>query len=110
MLAFGATARPQSKDKAPAKSQDKPGWVLPQDLLNSTATAAPTQTNEDSIAGLLQGQTIAATIKLEPVRKPSKLDPINPFAPADFDKEFLNYARDPVTGKVSGLKLFSFSF
>ena len=110
MFAYGAAARPQTKEQAPAKSQDKLGWILPQDLLNSTTTETPSQTNDDAIAGLLQGQTIAASIKLEPVKKHSKLDPINPFAPGDFDKEFLNYARDPVTGKVSGLKLFSWNF
>lgn len=110
MLAFGAAAKAPVKDQAPAKSQDKLDWLLPKDLLGSTATAEPAQTNDDSLAGLLKGQTISAAFKLEPVKKHSMLDAINPLAPGDFDKEFLNYARDPATGKVSGLKLFSFSF
>jgi len=113
MFAFDVFAKPPTKDQPATKSQDNLQALqnlLQPDLLNPGSTTQPAQTNEDVLAQLLKGQPTAATITLEPVRKESRLDPVNPFAPGDFEKEFLNYARDPATGKVSGLKLFSFKF
>jgi hypothetical protein len=111
LFALGAVAKPPVKDQAPTKKlSDESLQLLQFDLLSRGTNAAPAAPGQDLLGEMNKGQPFSAPTKLEPVRKPSQLDPINPFAPGDFEREYLNYARDPATGKISGLKLFSINF
>jgi hypothetical protein len=49
-------------------------------------------------------------IAVQVVKTDRPLHLINPAAPAQYGSAEDNVARDPITGKVSGLKLFAISF
>jgi hypothetical protein len=111
LFALGAIAKPPAKDQAPSKKlSDESLQVLQFNLMGRATNAAPAAQDQDLLGEMNKAQSFSAPTRLEPMRKPSKWDSIDPFVQGDFEREYLNYARDPATGRISGLKLFSINF
>ncbi|HWD94376.1 MAG TPA: hypothetical protein VG938_18740 [Verrucomicrobiae bacterium] len=73
----------------------------PQDLLG----LQPEKPNEIRAGGLTY-----SGILVELTRTDDSLELINPMASAEYGSPEDNLARDPITGRISGLKLFSISW
>lgn len=65
----------------------------------------PEKPNEIKMGGLTY-----SGILVELSRTDNPLQLINPAAPAEYGSPEDNLARDPITGRISGLRLFSISF
>ena len=105
-----------------AQSTNAPDTKLP--LTNSAPTKAA-QSLELQTAGenlsaialtelkpneLATGKRVYSGIAVEAVKKRRPLHLINPLAPADYGSPEDNTARDPINGRVTGLKIFAIRF
>jgi len=59
---------------------------------------------------LTVGNLTLEGVAVQAIRTDNPLQLINPFAPPEYGRAEDNVTRDPVSGKASGLKLFSIKF
>jgi hypothetical protein len=108
--------------KAQSQSTNAPNTKLP--LTNSAPTKAG-QSLELQTAGVglstitftelkpnevIKGTHIYSGIAIEAVKKRRPLQFINPLAPPEYGSPEDNAARDPINGRVTGLKIFAIRF
>ncbi len=59
---------------------------------------------------IMKGKTMMSGIFVEAAKVKNPLQLISPAAPTEYGSPEDNIVRDPLNGRVTGLKLFSFSF
>ncbi len=71
----------------------------------STITLGQLKPNE-----IMSGKFTFSGIAVEAVKKRNPLQLINPLAPLEYGSAEDNVVRDPINGRVEGLKIFAFRF
>lgn len=59
---------------------------------------------------IVKGDVTYSGIAIEAAKKRNPLQLFNPFAPAEYGSPEDNVVRDPINGRVTGLKLFAIRF
>ena len=94
-------ANAQSDSTSPALESQLTTHISRRDFLSSTET----KPNE-----LLSGQLTYSGIAVELLNTRNPLQLVNPAAPAQYGSGEDNVLRDPISGRVSGWKIFSIEF
>lgn len=79
------------------------------EVIGPALTALP-QLSQKPLNQLQLGGFTAEGIAIQAAKTPNPLQLLNPTAPADYGPAEANVVRDPITRRVSGLKIFSLRF
>ena len=102
LLAGAAGA--QQTNNVTARSEQPAGAVIGR-TEKDLARLGETKPNE-----IVKGNLTYSGVIVEALKSGNVLELINPVAPPAYGKSEDNVARDPITGRVSGLKFFSIRF
>jgi len=89
----------------PADGDDSNQAEASRELKEKPTPAKVEKPNEITVGNLTMSGIVAQTIKAD-----NPLQLINPAAPEEYGSGELNVVREPVGGRVSGLKFLSFNF
>ena len=89
----------------PANGGDSNQAEASRDLKEKPTPAKVEKPNEITVGNVTMSGIVAQTVKAD-----NPLQLINPAAPEEYGSGELNVVREPLTGKVSGLKFLSFTF
>ena len=98
-------ANAQNTGGASANSHESP-----QSLLTAPSTETLINLKLSKPNEITAGRITLSGIVVEAVKIDNALQLINPFAPASYGSAADNTARDTITGKASGLKVFAIRF
>ena len=112
VAAFGVRAQSTNGPAStPAVTNAAPGLTAQgleaqtSDRFQRTFVFRETKPNE-----IAKGNITYSGIAIEAAKKRNPLQLVNPFAPAEYGSPEDNIVRDPINGRVRGLKLFAIRF
>jgi hypothetical protein len=103
LVALGAKA--QVTNTPPAREQPSTQTELAARPLETLPQFTEQKPNE-----IRAGRLTLEGITVEAVKTDNPLQLLNPFAPSQYGEAEDNVLRDPISGRISGLKLFSVRF
>jgi hypothetical protein len=103
LTAFAAEAQPTNA--TPANTGPSAQALFGGTRTDTTINLEPLRLNE-----IVTGRFVFSGSLVEAVKSPNPLQLLNPLAPAQYGSYMDNVVKDPISGKVTGLKLFAIRF